>query len=258
MFLPGESAQCAVLGRIRRRDHSRKMRCRRWLVGLPKKLLLAATLIIAALTVHFLCCDWRLPKREYLGSGQYENVFFGNQLFGYVHAGAPFRTLVREGSRYNLSSAFWLGVQLPVLMTFVGMMALLSELAPGERSVFMKRCRARPLGNYGGDIWNITLSVVMVMVMGVLHFSFAHESGGVVIVKSSEDSLDYSNVVLSDTGSSRNLWSLPSVSPDESWSDESSDDSTVIVPEPSTFILLTMGVVGLLAYGWRRRRAGSR
>jgi len=31
-----------------------------------------------------------------------------------------------------------------------------------------------------------------------------------------------------------------------------------LVPEPSTLILLTMGAVGLLPYGWRRRKAGSR
>ncbi|NQU20168.1 MAG: PEP-CTERM sorting domain-containing protein [Candidatus Nealsonbacteria bacterium] len=30
--------------------------------------------------------------------------------------------------------------------------------------------------------------------------------------------------------------------------------STHVIPEPSTFILLTMGAIGLLAYGWRRRR----
>ncbi|NQU23146.1 MAG: PEP-CTERM sorting domain-containing protein [Candidatus Nealsonbacteria bacterium] len=30
------------------------------------------------------------------------------------------------------------------------------------------------------------------------------------------------------------------------------------IPEPSTLILLTMGAVGLQAYGWRRRKAGSR
>jgi len=225
-----------------------------------------ATLIAAAVSLHFWCCDWRVPAGSCMGADGLECTSFDNKLIGFVHAGKQFRIPAIGGAWYDIDSAAWLGLYLPEMLAFVALTTILSELAPERYRAVLSRYRSRLLGSRTKGLRGAALALVLVMILGVstaAGSAYISQSEGLVFVASANDSANHPGFsvgrelceILSTIAVAADQPSSSSTEPGTFFSQDR-NPSLIHAPEPGTFILLSTAAAGLLLYGWRKRQRG--
>jgi hypothetical protein len=243
-------------------------------------------LIAVAVALHFNCCDWRLPRWDYSPIlDEYVCVPYDNALIGFIHAGSAFRTsLGPEGALYDLDSAAWWGIHVPLLLGCAGVLAVAGQCAPQRYKMAVRRRIATVAARYS-PWWAaaaptilLTLFMGSSLVGGTIYVAHTAKPTSVAPTKDTHVA-DLAAVggskaeaAADDKPTGGVLARLASFFSESSPSEHSASSSTwgssnlyysspntapVSTPEPSTFALLAVGAFGILAYAWRRRRKQS-
>ena len=255
-----------VLSRIHRRRPSLQTRLVCQLKRLNGRIVLGSIYIVLALALHFWCCDWRLPRYEHSATEhRMISVPYKNQLVGFIHAGTIFQTeSSSSGTLYDLESAAWWGIHVPVMLSFAGVLAILGPWVAKERQGFLRRRfrvlpvlqqRHKPAG------------LAYVLFLSLFLSGTAVVGASYIAAERITEFVRYEDDSHSVSATARNKWLEFEVfdlakegltSDSNSYSSPSFLQSAINeVPEPGTTAMLAMAAATAALLGWWRRKRGK-
>jgi MFS family permease len=246
-------------------SRSRLLERSQWFFGVSgekKKLLLAWSLIILAGLLHFICCNWRMPDENFFTTGKFYCVACDNQIFGMIHAGRLFRYYEYGVSFYKMEGACLLGVALPLLIAYPGVMAILSTYLPPEYVNTFHKIKRKLLISRTSPA--SAVSLMFLILLGATTVTGAVTTA--IPIRMIEVKPEKDSVALAD----HEIPARASVNPSSLQDDTSStwlcssspsgcrSSSPASVPEPGTWILILLAAGSLgIAKAWSHFRARS-